>query len=138
MATITSLADDRLPSVNTDVSSIVKTLAFTNGVAASGDQVNVLTFPPNFRERLVDAIVRTSATLGAGCTLQLRLNRGGSFTVLTAATTAGAASKVDASAQAGVPITLQGGDIIELLVGGANVAAAATVTVDLLLAGATG
>lgn len=135
MATITSLQNDSFPQVDTDVDAYFKNLAFTNGIAASGDQVNVMKLPAKFRGRLTKAVLRTSATLGVGCTVQLRLNRGGVYTVLTAATTAGAASKVDDSAQQAVPIALQDNDIIEILVGGANVTAAATVTVDLHIAG---
>lgn len=133
MATVTSLQSNSTPSYNSAAGSIQKVLAFTNAIAASGDQVNVLQVPPGAKKRLFAAALRVSATLGAGCTLQLRVNRSGVFTVLTAATTAGAAGKVTDVAQTTVPFDLEGGDIVELLVGGANVAAAATVTVDLLI-----
>jgi hypothetical protein len=69
-----------------------------------------------------------SATLGAGCTVQLRVNRAGVFTALTAASTAAAASVNRMNA---APMLLLAGDIIELLVGGAGVGAAANVTIDL-------
>lgn len=134
MATVTDLQDNAFPSWNSGIASIQKVLAFSSTQAGNGDQVNVLEVPPGAKKRLTRATLRTSGTLGAGCTVQLRVNRGGSFTVLTAATTAASASKVSDAAQAGVPFDLQGGDIIELLVGGADVAAAATVTVDLDLA----
>lgn len=136
MATVTSLADNSTPIVNTGVQVISKSQAWTNAIANSGDQVNVLTFRPGFKGKIVGCVVRTSATLGAGCTIQARVNRSAAYTALSAATTAGAASKADDSAQAGVPFDAVGGDIIELLVGGANVTAGATVTVDLLIAGA--
>lgn len=134
MATVTSLQDDSFPSYNSGIASIQKVLAFSSSQAANGDQVNVMAIPAGAKKRLTRAVVRTSGTLGASATLQLRLNRDSSYTVLTAATGAGAASKVTDVAQAGVPIDLEGGDIIELLVGGADIAAAADVTVDLDLA----
>jgi hypothetical protein len=78
--------------------------------------------------RVTDAIQAVSATLGAACTVQLRVNRAGVFTTLTAASTAAAASVNRMNA---APMFLLAGDIIELLVAGAAVGAAANVTVDL-------
>lgn len=133
MATISSLKDDTLPSYNSGVASVQKKLALTNGIAAAADAIEVFEVPLGDKMRLNSAVLRTSATLGTGATLQARVNRGGVFTTITAATAAGAASKVDSSAQAGVPFDLEGGDVIELLVGGANITAAATATVDLFV-----
>lgn len=130
MATVSTYRNDALPTIEQDVQHIQKVLAIPNAAANNADAIEVFKFPLSVKGRIVHAILRTSATLGAGCTLQLRVNRSGVYTVITAATTAGAASKVDGSAQAGVPFTVQGGDVIEALVGGANVGAAATVTVD--------
>lgn len=134
MATVTSFQDNKLPAYEAAADSVQKTLNVVNASAANGDQINVLAIQPGQKQRIVGASVRVSATLGAGATVQLRLNRAGVFTVLTAATTAGAAGKVDSSAQIGVPMDVQGGDIVELLVGGAGITAAAAITVDLLLA----
>jgi hypothetical protein len=58
-------------------------------------------------------------------------NSGGTRTDLTIATTAGGASYVT-SATIG-PVDVIAGDIIELLVGGANISAAAAVEVDITL-----
>lgn len=124
-----------MPSVDTDLASVVKTLSVVNGSAANGDAIEVIMLPAKFRERLIGAVVRTDASLGAGATVQLRLNRSGAYTVITAATTAGGASKVDDSAQAGVPLDVIDNDKIELLVGGAGITASANITVDLIFAG---
>lgn len=134
MATITDLQDNAFPSYNSGIASIQKVLSFSSSQADNGDQVNVLQVPPGAKKRLTRAVVRTSGTLGASCTVQLRVNRDSSYTVLTAATAAGAASKVTDVAQAGVPFDLEGGDIVELLIGGADVTAAADVTVDMDIA----
>ena len=134
MATVSTLRNDSLPSIATGVAAIQKVLALAADAADSGDQIEVMEFPVSTEKRLVGAQVRTSGTLGASCTLQLRVNRDGSFTTLTAATTAGGASKVTDVAQAGMPFDLEAGDIIELLVGGADISAAATVKVDLFVA----
>jgi hypothetical protein len=45
-----------------------------------------------------------------------------------------AASKVDSDANANVPFDLSGGEVLELAVSGAGIAATATVTVDLYFA----
>lgn len=134
MATVTSLQNDVLPQHDTDIDDLKKVVALTNGIAANGDQINVWKVPIGSKYRLLNAILNVSATLGAGATIQGRVNRSGVFTVITAASTAAAASKVDSAAQLGVPMDLVGGDIVELLVGGANITAAATATIDLILA----
>lgn len=138
MATVTSFRNDDLPQADIGVRHVKKTISVVNGSANNGDQINVFGFAPDFKGRLIYAVLRTSATLGASATVQLRLNRSGVYTVLTAATTAGAASKATDVAQAGVPMDVQGGDILELLVGGANITAAADITVDVDVAGRAG
>lgn len=134
MAVISDLRDDSLPSIATGVSVLQKVLAIAADQANNADRIEVFEVPVSAEKRLVGAQVRTSATLGAGTTLQLRVNRDGVFTNVTAATTAAVASKVTDVAQADMPFDLEGGDIIELLVGGADISAAATVTVDLFIA----
>lgn len=133
MATITSLQNDSIPQTDIKVSVLKKELSLTNGVAAVGDQINVWKVPAGAKYRLYDAVLNVSASLGAGATVQARVNRSGVFTTITAASTAAAASKVDGAAQLGIPMDLVGGDIVELLVGGAGITAAATATVDLVL-----
>jgi hypothetical protein len=96
---------------------------------ANGDNVQLLTIGQG--ARLVGAHVKTSATLGAGATLQLQRNRGGVRTNISAATAAGAAGYANGNAIG--PVDLQRGDIIEALVGGAGITSAATVEVDLQL-----
>lgn len=130
MATISTYRNDVLPSVDQDVYHVQKSVALPASGVNNADAVEVFKFPVVAKCRIINCVVRAAATLGVSATVQARVNRGGVFTTLTAATSAGAASKVDASAQVGVPFTVQGGDVIELLVGGANVSSAATVTVD--------
>lgn len=113
-----------------DVGQFTLTLAnaIANAAANNGDAIQLVTLPCNLR--VTDAILAVGASLGAGCTVQLRVNRAGVFTTLTAASTAAAASVNRMNA---APMDLLAGDIIELIVGGANVGAAANVTVDLEL-----
>jgi hypothetical protein len=58
----------------------------------------------------------------------------GTRTGITGATTAAAASKVDSDSDIDIPMDLSGGEVIELAVGGANITAGATVTVDIYVA----
>lgn len=116
----------RVRTVDVGQFTITKSVDIPNAGANNGDAIQLLTLPCDMR--LTDAIQAISATLGAGCTVQLRVNRGGAFTPLTAASTAAAAGNNRMNA---APMFLLAGDIIELLVGGANVGAAANVTVDL-------
>jgi hypothetical protein len=78
-------------------------------------------------ERVIDFHLDVSGTLGASCTLRGRV--GG--TNVTAATTAGAASYVAMNVY---PVAAAAaGDKIDLLIGGANVGATATVKVAALV-----
>lgn len=130
MANITSFLTPatRVRTVDVGQFTITKSADIANGGALNADAIQLLTIPCNMR--VTDAIQAVSATLGAGCTVQLRVNRSGVFTALVAASTAAAASVNRMNA---APMDLQTGDILELLVGGANVGAAANVTVDLEL-----
>lgn len=134
MANNTTFRNDSFPVQSTGAFRISKTLALPASGIVNADTIEVIGFPPDFKGKLIEAYLRTSATLGASATIQLRVNRGGSRTVVSAATTAGGASKVTGVAQAGLPFDLQAGDIVELLVGGADISGAATATVDLLIA----
>lgn len=114
-----------------DVGTYMLTLkpAIANAAAANGDSIQLATIQRNCR--MGSAHLRALATLGAAATVKLQRNRGGVRIDLTVATTAAGASLVNSSTIG--PVDLQGGDIIELLVGGGNIAAAAGVEVDLLL-----
>lgn len=104
-------------------------LPIASGAAANGDRIQLSTVTRN--SRLMLATMAVSATLGAGCTLKLQRDRAGVYTDLTGATTAAAASIVNSAALG--CFDLNEGDVITALVGGANIAAAATLNVDLLL-----
>lgn len=130
MAQVTSLRDSSVEPINTGVAHNQKKLAFISGIANSGDNVEVFTFAPQAKGRLTSVIVRQSATLGASATIAAQINRAGTRTTLTGATTAGAASKVDGGTNANMPFDVLGGDVLELVVAGANIGASATVTVD--------
>ena len=128
MATVSSLADNSLPGINTGLQHVQKVLSISSTEADNGDDISVFTFPPQFKGFLHRASLRVSATLGAGATLTLRVGT----TAVTGASTAGAASKVDSDSDTDVPLEVNGGDRVNLLVGGADIAAAADATVDLI------
>lgn len=115
--------------INTQKRNLNNLAANGSAYPQNGDNVQVLTIQRN--ARLLNSHVVAKATLGAGATVKLQRNRAGARVDLTVATTAGGASVVN-SATIG-PLDLLAGDIIELLVGGANVSAAADVEIDLLL-----
>ncbi len=107
-----------------------------NNSAANGsaypqnaDNIQLLTITRN--ARLLACYLRAVATLGAGATIKLQKNTGGVRTDLTIATTAAAVTSVSGITL--LPVDLVVGDIIEALVGGANVSAAAGIEVDLNL-----
>lgn len=128
MAKISTFRDDSLPSINSSVSHVQKKISVVNGSALSGDTIDVMGVAPGQSGFLIGAVLRASATLGVGVTVQLRV----AGSAVTPATTAGGASKVDSSSEAGVPLALAGGELIDILVGGGNIGSAADLTVDLL------
>jgi hypothetical protein len=130
MARVSSFRNDKTPSINSGVFHVQKTLAVVNGSAANGDTIDVMGIAPSQKVDLISAVLRTSASLGAGATVQLRA----AGSAVTTATTAAAASKVDSNSDSDVPMSLNGGDLIDLLVGGAGITAGATITVDLMFA----
>lgn len=130
MARVTSFRDDAMPSINTGVRHVRKTLSLVNGSANDTDTIDVMVVAPGQRGRLVKAEMRVSASLGAGATVQLRADG----TAITPASTAAAASKVDSDSDIDMPMDLDGGEVIDLLVAGANITAGADVTVDLYFA----
>lgn len=133
MAQVTSFRSDKNTGIDTDVMHIQRKLNVVNGSAASGDNIEVFGQAPGRSGRLHRMSIRVSGTLGASCVLTGQVNAGGSRTAITPGTTAGAASKVDSDADADVPFDLSGGEVIELAVSGAGIAASATVIVDLYL-----
>lgn len=123
-----STLNRQLP-VGAYIDSIAVAIAATDG--ANGDRIQLATITRN--SRLATAFMAVDATLGAGCTLKLQRDRAGVYTDLTIATTAAGASIVS-NATKGCFDLLEG-DVISALVGGADIAAAAGLTVDLVLAG---
>jgi hypothetical protein len=123
-ATITPLLDVGLYNVRRDA-------AFpAAGGPANGDYCPL--FAVARAGRIIDADIAQSATLGAGCTVKLSLYRAGALVRdLTVATAGGAAGYANANTLG--PIDVQAGDEVVVVVGGANVAAAATVTADVQL-----
>lgn len=97
-------------------------------VATAGDSITLFTAPCDMR--LYGAHLRQGAGVGAGVTLKLQKNSGGTRTDLTASTTAATAGVVSGSGL--VPIDLKAGDTVEVLVsGGQN--AAVQIEYDLLV-----
>ena len=127
MAAVTSFRNDSMPMQSPGSFAIKKAITVVNGSANNADTIDIMKVAPGQKYRLTSAIVRASASLGAGATVQLRV----AGNAVTGATTAGAASKVDSISNALVPLDVSGGDLIDLLVGGANITAGATITVDL-------
>lgn len=130
MADVNSLIKPKVLNRLAEVYAFLQTYAFalTNGIAANGDRIRLIQITRAMR--IVQAFLNVSATLGASATVQLQRDRAGVYTNITVATTAGAASIVS-NATLG-PIDLAVDDYVVLLVGGANITAAATATVDLL------
>lgn len=115
-----------------DVGAFIDTItaSLAADVANDADRIQLVTITRD--SRLFDCCMAISATLGAGCTIKLQRDRAGVYTDLTAATTAGGSDNERMSV---APVDLDVDDIITVLVAGADTAAAATLTVDLLLAG---
>jgi hypothetical protein len=131
VADVTTYLDNDTPTIDSGVELLSKSVVLPSSGINDGDNVQLFTFPPGFRGRIFKADLVVSATLGADATVRARINRAGSRTAITAASTAAAASKSSDAAQTAVPFDVQGGDILELLVGGANVTASATAAVHL-------
>ena len=106
--------------------SLTATSSDAGGAPASADVIRLGVMPRG--AVIVAAKLIISATLGAGCTLQLRRDT----TALTAASTAAAANYLSQNA-VDAPSS-DNDDSINLLIGGASVGATATVTVELLYA----
>jgi hypothetical protein len=133
MARISTLAlvATLTPMVDVSVYNVTNKLAVANAGANNGDLIEVFTVGRN--ARCVGADVNAKGTLGAGCTVKLQRYRPSDTTTsdLTIATTAGGPSLVTGATIG--PQDILAGDIIQLLVGGANVGAAAAIEVDVRL-----
>jgi hypothetical protein len=129
MAVVTTFLNNDLPQLSRSIQHLRKSAAVANGSAANTDNIQLFTVPAGATYRVVGGFLAQDASLGASCTIQLQRNRGGSRTNMTAATTAGAASRAGLTE----PMDLQGGDILEALVGGAGITASANINLDLLV-----
>ncbi len=130
MADVNTLMKPKVLNRLAEVYAFLQTYAFAlvSGIASNGDRIRLIQITR--AQRVVTAFLNVSATLGASATVQLQRDRSGVYTNMTVATTAGAASVVS-NATLG-PIDLAVDDYVVLLVGGANITAAATATIDLL------
>lgn len=133
MADITTLANQDRPLQSEGVSALRKRVTVPATGIALGDNVQLYTVPVGAKWRVHSARLVVGGSLGAGATMQVRMNRGGTRTALTAASTAAAASAVDSDAVVDVPYDAVGGDVLELLSGGAAPTVAAVVTVELMV-----
>lgn len=131
MAVITTylLANTVTPQLDVGLYVNTQKRTIASPFPANTDNVQIFTIQRNCR--MLSAHLRVGATLGTGATIQLQRNRGGTRVNLTAATTAAAAGVVTSVAIG--PLDLQAGDIIELLVGGADITASAAVEIDMAL-----
>jgi hypothetical protein len=133
MARVTTflLAATLTPALDTGVYNVRRDAAMpASGGPANADYCPL--FAIQRAGRIIDADIAQSATLGASCTVKLALYRAGaSVRDLTVATAGGGAGYANANTLG--PIDVQAGDEVVVVVGGANVAAAATVTADIQL-----
>lgn len=131
MAQYTAVRSDSRTSISTALSHRQFVLAIPASGISNADNIEVHGFMPGIKGIIHRVKVRQGATLGASATILAQINNAGTRTALTAATAAGSANNVDSDGNANAPFALSGGEVLELLVGGANISAAATVTVDL-------
>jgi hypothetical protein len=121
------LASTLTPCIDVGMYNLNRTIALPIAAANNGDYLPIATVQRN--GRIVSSKLDVSATLGAGCIVQLALYRAGALLQnLTGATTAGGASIVNGAVLSNADALA--GDEIVLVVSGANIAAAATAKVD--------
>lgn len=89
--------------------------------AAAADRVVLFTFP--HAARVTSAHLKVPNTLGTGVTLKLQKNSGGTYTDMTATTTAVTAGVVTGAAIG--PMDFAAGDTVEALVAGGTITPAA-------------
>jgi|GWRWMinimDraft_5_1066013.scaffolds.fasta_scaffold02055_5 hypothetical protein len=130
MADINNLQKAKVLNRLAEVYAFLQTYAFSfvSATAANGDRVRLIQVTRAMR--VFQSFLSVSATLGASCTIQLQRDRAGVYTNMTVATTAGAASIVSSITLGAIDLAVD--DYVVVLVGGANITAAATVTVDML------
>lgn len=130
MADVTTYKASSLLNKVVEVAAFIwpTSYAIASAAANNGDRVQLLTVTRNMR--VFNSILSASATLGASCTIKLQRDRAGVYTDMTVATTAGGASIVTGVTLGAIDLAV--GDVLTLLVGGANIGGAATVTLDLL------
>lgn len=122
-------AKNLTPGLDVGVFAIRQKIAVAAADAvAANDTILLYTFQKG--GVIYKADLKTSASLGAGATAQLR-TLGSSAQDVTAATAAGAASKVNGGAAG--PVEFEAGDTLEILVAGGAIAAPADVSVHLLI-----
>lgn len=97
-------------------------------LADNGDDITLFSLPP-YRQ-IVGGSWEVSATLGASCTATLRVGS----TAITAASTAGGA---DSDPVIRVVAPSASAQTVNILIGGADISAGATITTHLLIAPAT-
>ena len=130
MADVNTVIKPKVLNRLMEVYAFLQTYAFalTSGIALNGDRICLIQITR--AQRIVTAFLNVSATLGASATVQLQRDRAGVYTNITVATSAGAASTVSNITLG--PVSLDVDDYVVLLVGGANITAEATATIDLL------
>lgn len=121
MAEVTTyaIADKDAPRRETSATFFRKQIA--SPAANQNDDIRIMAIPPGFI--VYGATMTVSATLGASCTAQLRRTT----TALTAATTAGGA---DRETQSVVDEPGTSTAYLNVLIAGAAISAAATLTVE--------
>lgn len=122
--------EERQGPVHGRIYTVARKLTLPNGAADSGDDIKLLNMPAN--HALIDMQIGNRGTLGASCTLTGRV----ATTAVTAATTAGSASRVRTSAAA--PFDSENAQSVNLLVGGGDITAEAIVDVLMTFADCTG
>ena len=130
MADVNSVLKAKVLNRLMEVYAFLQTYAFalTSGIANNGDRIRLIQVTRAMR--VFQSFLSVSATLGASATVQLQRDRAGVYTNMTVATSAGAASIVSSITLGAIDLAVD--DYVVLLVGGANITAAATVTVDML------
>jgi hypothetical protein len=131
MAVINTLAVPAVVTPNLDVGvyPVRHTYSVPASGIASGDLVRLITFQRAGVLHQVNGA--TSASLGTSATIKLAVGTDGSTTDVTGASTAGSAQKINGNTIG--PIAFAAGDSLYGIIGGANVTAAANLTVDLLV-----
>ena len=122
-----AIRNNLVPMVEVGLFAITNRFTTPTSGINNNQSILILTVPRPYR--LYGLHLNVSASLGASATLRARRFDGTTGTFVTPATTAGGPSYVTMNV---APINFQTGQFLELVVGGANISAAAEVTVDAL------